>query len=300
MSLYPDVPNADLLQRIPLDARVVLDVGCGTGSLGAAYRRLNPRALLLGIDKDPAAAAIAADAARPGGGCGRRGRPPVIPAHSRIDCIVYGDILEHLADPWQVLHRHIAALNDDGTILICIPNVEHWSFAARLLHGTWDYEPTGLLDETHLRWFSLDSMRRSLLAAGLSLCDVHPRVFDPEKARAFVTAMTPALLALNTDPQEYLTRSSALQYVWRARKQATIEADRRRDDARSGRWRLPRAGDLSAAGDRRRRLGDHAYHAVGGAGHRTGRASRLHPASRRADGSAGAGKDPRACWPTDG
>ena len=188
MSLYPDVPNADLLQRIPLDARVVLDVGCGTGSLGAAYRRLNPRALLLGIDKDPAAAAIAATRLDQVVVADVEAAPLSFQLNSRIDCIVYGDILEHLADPWQVLHRHIAALNDDGTILICIPNVEHWSFAARLLHGTWDYEPTGLLDETHLRWFSLDSMRRSLLAAGLSLCDVHPRVFDPEKARAFVTA----------------------------------------------------------------------------------------------------------------
>jgi trans-aconitate methyltransferase len=56
MPTYPDQPNADLLERIPLDAAVVLDVGCGAGSLGAAYRRLNPRARLLGIDMDPAAA----------------------------------------------------------------------------------------------------------------------------------------------------------------------------------------------------------------------------------------------------
>jgi predicted RNA methylase len=57
---YPDQPNADLLDRVPLTARIILDVGCGTGSLGAAYRRLNPRALLLGIEQDGQAAAIAA------------------------------------------------------------------------------------------------------------------------------------------------------------------------------------------------------------------------------------------------
>ena len=60
MSPYPDQANNDLLERIPLSAGVVLDVGCHTGALGAAYRRLNPRALLLGIESDPAAAELAA------------------------------------------------------------------------------------------------------------------------------------------------------------------------------------------------------------------------------------------------
>ena len=60
MSAYVDAVNQDLLDRIPLDARVVLDVGCNTGALGAAYRRLNPRARVLGLEMDAGAAAIAA------------------------------------------------------------------------------------------------------------------------------------------------------------------------------------------------------------------------------------------------
>src|SRR6516165_230562 len=59
MPAYPDHPNNDLLERIPLSATVVLDVGCNTGALGAAYRRLNPRARLLGIEQDPEAAEVA-------------------------------------------------------------------------------------------------------------------------------------------------------------------------------------------------------------------------------------------------
>ncbi|MGH7152346.1 MAG: methyltransferase domain-containing protein [Acetobacteraceae bacterium] len=215
---YPDVLNPDLLDRIPLDARIVLDVGCGTGALGAAYRRLNPRARLLGIDKDAEVAAVAG---------GRLDEVAVVDVEvdplpfrpsAGIDCIVYGDILEHLGDPWTVLRRHAEALSDDGTVVICIPNVEHWSFVARLLRGDWDYEPSGLLDETHLRWFSLDSMRQVLVDTGLALCDVHPRVFHPERAQAFVTAVSPSLRAMGVDPQEYYNRASPLQYVWRARK----------------------------------------------------------------------------------
>ncbi len=219
MVSYPDRPNPDLLERIPLSAQVVLDVGCGAGALGAAYRLRNPRARLLGIDSHPDLTALAADRLDEVAAVNVEDDPLPFDVPEGIDCVVYGDILEHLSDPWRVLRRHVEALTPDGTVLICIPNLEHWSFTARVLRGDWDYEPSGLLDETHLRWFGLESMRKSLVEAGLSLCDVHPRIFDGEQARAFVAAMTPALQALGIDVESYARRAAPLQYVWRARKQ---------------------------------------------------------------------------------
>ena len=215
----PDEPNPDLLDRIPLNARVVLDVGCATGALGAAYRRLNPRARLLGIEQDAEARAIAAQRLDDVAAVDVEHDPLPFPDRP-IDCIIYGDVLEHLSDPWAVMRRHVAALSDDGVMLICVPNVEHWSFVERLLRGTWNYEPSGLFDATHLRWFSLNSMRKGLAALGVALCDVHPRVFDPEGAKAFTTAIAPALRALGVDPQMYVNRAAPLQYVWRVRKHA--------------------------------------------------------------------------------
>ena len=63
-------------------------------------------------------------------------------------------MLEHLRDPWRVLRRQAAALALAASVLLCMPNIEHWSFAERLLRGNWDYEEQGLLDRGHLRWFS--------------------------------------------------------------------------------------------------------------------------------------------------
>ena len=188
MSPYPDHANPDLLERIPLSAGVVLDVGCNTGALGAAYRRLNPRARLLGIESDPAAAELAAQRLDQVAVVDVEQDPMPFALDRPIDCIVYGDMLEHLRDPWPVIRRQAEALSDDGTILICVPNMEHWSFADRLLRGTWKYEPNGLLDETHLRWFSLETMREGLEAAGLVPHDVAPRVFDAAKAQEFADA----------------------------------------------------------------------------------------------------------------
>jgi SAM-dependent methyltransferase len=218
MSAYVDAVNQDVLDRIPLDARVVLDVGCGTGALGAIYRRMNPRARMLGIETDPQAAAIAAQRLdEVAVGDVEAGPLPFAP-QGGIDCIIYGDVLSHLRDPWKVLKRHAEALSDEGTIVICVPNVEHWGVVDRLLRGARDDEPGGLLDQGHLRWFSVGTIRKGLEALGLQPCDVQPRVFDAEQAAAFVNVLAPTLRRLGIDPQAYADRAAPLQYVWRVRK----------------------------------------------------------------------------------
>lgn len=221
LSTYPDASNRDLLERIPLTASVVLDVGCNTGALGMAYRRLNPRARLLGIEQNPAAAGLAAQRLDQVAVVDVEQDPVPFALDRPIDCIVYGDVIEHLRDPWMVLRRHAEVLSDDGMMLICVPNIQHWSFADRLLRSTWKYEPNGLLDETHLRWFSLDTMREGLKAAGLVPQSFAARVFDGAKAKEFVATITPALIALGIDPAAYSQRAAPLQYVWRVLKRAS-------------------------------------------------------------------------------
>jgi SAM-dependent methyltransferase len=220
MSPYPDQLNQDLLDRIPLSAAVVLDVGCHTGALGMAYRRLNPRARLLGIEQDPRSAELAAQRLDQVVVADLEQDPMPFVLDRPLDCIVYGDVLEHLRDPWEVLRRQAEALSDDGVILICVPNMQHWSFANRLLRGTWKYERSGLLDETHLRWFSLETMHEGLLAAGLAPQDVMARVFDAAQAQEFTARIAPALKNLGIDPAIYAQRAAPLQFVWRVLKRS--------------------------------------------------------------------------------
>ncbi|MGE0415644.1 MAG: methyltransferase domain-containing protein [Acetobacteraceae bacterium] len=214
----PLTPVVDLLRRVPLSARIVLDVGCGRGDLLGAYRRMNPTARLLGIERDPVAASVARTRLTEVAVGEHDCDPLPFDVSDGIDCIVYGAALQHVANPFEMLRRHADLLSPNGMMLICVPNVEHWSFVARLLRGGWDYEDSGLLDRSHLRWFSLAGMRKNLLEAGLTLCDANPRVFDAEQAGQFVDSMKPALEALGIDPAEYRQRAAPLQYVWRVRK----------------------------------------------------------------------------------
>lgn len=129
--------TSDLLPLVPLSARTVLDAGCGSGRLAAAYRPMNPKARLLGIDRDPAAAALAALHMNEVATVDLATDPLPFDVPDGIDCIIYSEILEHLRDPWGLLRRHAEALSPDGMMLICVPNIEYLAvcsaaFARRL------------------------------------------------------------------------------------------------------------------------------------------------------------------------
>jgi O-antigen biosynthesis protein len=86
---------------------------------------------------------------------------------TRYDLIVLADVLEHLADPVSLLRRAGEWLSPEGTLLLSVPNVRHvsvlWSLVVR---GDWRYREEGILDDTHLRFFTSKSFRRLLVDAG--------------------------------------------------------------------------------------------------------------------------------------
>jgi 2-polyprenyl-3-methyl-5-hydroxy-6-metoxy-1,4-benzoquinol methylase len=218
LHVYPDYANPDILDKIPLSAKTILDVGCAQGALAAAYLRRNPNARFLGVDIDPVSIAHAQARMTETACLNIEENPVPFALPDGLDCIVYGDVLEHLQDPWAVLKQHAALLNDGGTVVVCMPNAEHWTMALRLLNGTFDYEDEGVADRTHLRWFTPRTMGAALAGAGLILSDVAPRPIDMEGARRFTAALAPGLRAINVDPAEYFNRAGPLQFIWRARK----------------------------------------------------------------------------------
>ncbi|MCX7381130.1 MAG: methyltransferase domain-containing protein [Alphaproteobacteria bacterium] len=218
MTVYSDSLNPDLLDRIPLDAARVLDVGCNAGALGLEFKCRNPATRYYGIETDADAAAIARTRLDEVATTSVEDDPFPF-GDTLFDCIVFGDVLEHLIDPWRVIRLLSERLTEAGVMVICMPNVEHWSFAERILRGTFDYADQGLFDRTHLRWFTFETTQRAIREAGLAPYDVLPRIFDRQQAISFANAMRPALETLGIDVQHYASRAAPLQYVWRATRQ---------------------------------------------------------------------------------
>ena len=207
--------NPELLASIPLTAKSVLEIGCGAGALGHVYKKSNPLATYVGVEYVKQAADSASQVLNHVL-CGDVEDIDLnIPKvnNKPYDCIVYGDVLEHLKNPWDCLSRHLHLLSDNGVVVACIPNVQHWSVLANLLNGQWPTVDQGLFDRTHLRWFTRDSIVQWFQSAGLHIYDMQPRIFTPDKAKDFVQKMLPALQNLGLDPKKVLEGVAPLQYV---------------------------------------------------------------------------------------
>src|SRR5580704_3931158 len=99
----------------------------------------------------------------------------------RFDVILAGDFLEHLAHPLELLQELKRFLSEEGYIVASIPNIAHGSVRLSLLQGKFEYKDIGILDQTHLRFFTLESILRLFTDAGFAIVDVQRVRQDPYK-----------------------------------------------------------------------------------------------------------------------
>jgi 2-polyprenyl-3-methyl-5-hydroxy-6-metoxy-1,4-benzoquinol methylase len=149
--------------------RIVLDLGCSTGYLGLLLKKKGCR--MFGVESNPDAAQKAREEYEQvyvldlDHFQGLNGDCPL------FDVMVFGDVMEHLKNPWQTLQKLRSYLNDDGMMIISLPNVANWSMRFHLLRGKFEYVRYGVLDETHLRFFNLRSARELIEKAGFQIID---------------------------------------------------------------------------------------------------------------------------------
>jgi SAM-dependent methyltransferase len=146
----------------------VLEFGCASGYMSELLAGAGCR--VTGIEIDPKAAAEARNFCDEVIVADLDARPIVdlLPA-TPFDVAVFGDVLEHLRDPWKMLDDTRAFLAPDGFAVLSVPNIAHGSVRLSLLRGNFDYTSEGLLDDTHLRFFTLKSLRELCLRAGYSI-----------------------------------------------------------------------------------------------------------------------------------
>lgn len=210
--------NPDVLRLIPAQAKAIVEVGCSTGALAHALRQERPGVHFVGLELDPRAAEVA------GHFCDRVEQADIEAmddaAFARLadrDCWIFGDVLEHLRDPWRVLRRVARVLPPGGCVVASIPNAQHWSIQARLAIGEFRYEPAGLMDRSHLRWFTRVTLFELFKSAGLKVEAGVPCVFqEPPRRELVLAAIKQMALAMGRDPDAAAQDAEALQYVVRA------------------------------------------------------------------------------------
>ena len=152
-----------LADLVPVGSRV-LDIGCGTGSVSHMIADTR-NAKIIGIEPNSHRAAVAR----------ARGlevyeepfTPVIVERLEPFNVILFADVLEHVADPGSFLQFARRGLLPGGRVVASVPNVAHWSVRLDLLRGRFEYQPTGICDATHLRWFTADTVRTLFETNGL-------------------------------------------------------------------------------------------------------------------------------------
>jgi 2-polyprenyl-3-methyl-5-hydroxy-6-metoxy-1,4-benzoquinol methylase len=197
-----DYERLEMLPFVPDGTGRLLDVGCDTGRFGDLLRARFPDAEIWGIDPSPPDREHSFDQRITGL------FPDALPACPPFDCIVFNDVLEHTADPWAVLADTRRLLSSTGRVVASIPNVRHRSVLRPLvLHGQWQYEEQGVLDRTHLRFFTRASMIDLFHDSGFEVLEIQPINVDVYGKLARVNRLL----------QGRLTEVVALQYALVAR-----------------------------------------------------------------------------------
>jgi 2-polyprenyl-3-methyl-5-hydroxy-6-metoxy-1,4-benzoquinol methylase len=159
---------------MPTGPVTVLDVGSWTGAFGFAIKNANPQATVWAVEPNPTAAATAATRVDNVVNKPMQEALAELPLN-HFDVIFFNDVLEHVVDPWQVLRESRALLRASGHVVASLPNIRCLRVTAPLvLRGEWSYKKDGLLDRTHLRFFTKSSMRTLFVDAGYEVEEQQP------------------------------------------------------------------------------------------------------------------------------
>lgn len=215
---YYSQPRHEILALVPKSAKKILDLGCGEGVLGEALLKQGAEKVV-GIEINPevceAARKRLTDAI-----CGDLESVTLPYADGYFDCIIMGDVLEHCREPLKVLKKFSHYLNDCGRIVASIPNVRYWAVVALLASGRWEYQDAGILDRTHLRFFTKKEMEILFKDAELEITLMAPNLDHAynNMPKGRLSGLRFGKMTVDDLSEEDVKEFFAIQYLIRAKK----------------------------------------------------------------------------------
>jgi 2-polyprenyl-3-methyl-5-hydroxy-6-metoxy-1,4-benzoquinol methylase len=167
---YTNLGNPELLKRVPQESRIVLDVGCGAGDNA---RLLSKRGKIVdGVTISPEEASIATQFCR---SISIHNLEEGLPSGLAVsyDVILASHVLEHICFPEKLLADVAMKLSPEGIFLVALPNLLNWRQRIQLLLGNFEYAGSGIMDNTHFRWYTFNSARAMLERNGFKVIEAH-------------------------------------------------------------------------------------------------------------------------------
>lgn len=168
---YFDTLRDEIEPLVPASPAVVMDIGCGKGVTSHWLKQIRPNITTVGVEIDKSVAAIAASVVDTVLVVDiDKGMDALARYEGRIDLLLLLDVLEHLNDPWARLMEFKSLLAPSGVVIASIPNVRNLKVLGPLLvKGEWRYQSSGILDRTHLRFFTRRTVTDLFAGAGYEI-----------------------------------------------------------------------------------------------------------------------------------
>lgn len=209
-----EIHNPDLLKLIPKNLSKIVEIGCSHGALAKAYKLINPNCQYIGIEIEESYIEVAKNY------CDKCYSVDI----ERVDdsffstlcdqeCWIFGDTLEHLKNPWLILNKISKIMPKNGIIIACIPNAQHWSLQVKLSIGDFRYKNKGLLDKTHLRWFTRQTIIELFDQADFRIETILPRIINEPSQNDFLPIIGQMAYIAGVDSNIAIKDSIPLQYV---------------------------------------------------------------------------------------
>lgn len=163
-----------MLVELASQGKKILELGCAAGYITRHLNERGCKVTAIEIDAEAAERArpwceklIVHDLNQPGW---------VQEAGGGFDTVLCGDVLEHLVQPDTALRQVKDLLAPGGRVIICLPNIAHIRVRVRLLFGNFDYAPAGIMDATHLRFYTYKTARELIEGCGFRIVSYYPQV----------------------------------------------------------------------------------------------------------------------------
>ena len=179
---------AAFIEDAPTKPLNILEIGCGMGATLGYIKNKYPFAAVYGIELESNIVEMAQHYI-PDIICGNIENMELTYEENFFDYIIFADVLEHLINPDVILKKVKKYLKSSGSILASIPNIMHYTVVLELLKGNFTYDDSGILDRTHLRFFTLNEIMRMFGQCGYEISSLQTSEFEfslsPEDKKLF-------------------------------------------------------------------------------------------------------------------
>ena len=209
-----DIFNQTIFDILPSETKKILEIGTGSGAMAKAYKQIYADVNYVGVEIDPEYQALSERY------CNtvylenfESPSDALLHEVDDADFIIFSDVLEHMYNPWKVLKNLSERIPEHCRILASIPNIQHWSIQMRLLNGDFEYADSGLLDRTHVRFFTKKTMIQLFTNNGFSINQVTPRIFNFPNQDAHLSLIRKSAELLNINVEEAVIDAASFQLV---------------------------------------------------------------------------------------